>query len=75
MSVGIDFYDELEMLATSRTNCEIVFMKDGGRSIVQGVIYNLSDPGERAFLRMDSGLEILLADLLRVNGKVPSNLC
>lgn len=75
MPVGIDFYDELEMLISSRRACEIVFLKDGGRSVIHGIIADISDPGQNTFLKMDSGLEIRLADLIEVNGKGRSSLC
>ena len=73
--VNCNFYDELEALATLGKRSEIIFLADGARVTVTGVIKDLYTRDGVEYLKMDSGLVIRLDQLAQVDGKIPSNYC
>ena len=73
--VSCDFYDELEALATRKKLCEIIFINNGSTAVIQARIANLYAKEKSEYLVTDSGLEIRLDRLVKVDGKVASNYC
>jgi len=75
MAEHVDVVDELDRLVISGQRCEIIFLRDGGRSVVNGAVREIIESPSGTSIGMDSGLEINLTDLIMLNGKRPGNLC
>jgi len=73
--VSCDYYDELEALATRHKPVEIIFINNGGKSVIRAQIANLYTRDKMEYLVTDSGLEIRLDQLVQVDGKLSSNYC
>lgn len=67
IQVNIDLYHELEVLATTRKSCELIFTHHESRTFVRGRVEDVFMRDEKAFLRMDSGLEIQLDNIIQVD--------
>lgn len=75
MPVNIDLYHELEVLTTTRKSCELIFRHHESRTPVRGKIDDVFMRDEKAFLRMDSGLEIQLDSIIQLDGKMITGYC
>lgn len=73
--VNIDLYQELEVLATTRKGCELIFKHHESRTAVRGKIEDVFMRDEKAFLRMDSGLEIQLDSVIQLDAKIITRYC
>lgn len=75
-SVSCGFYDELEALAISHKQCEIVFWNEnGGKTITRDSIFNLNIREGVEYLKTGKGLKLRLDKLVQVDGKMPYNQC
>lgn len=73
--VNIDLYHELEVLADTRKSCELIFKHHESRTAVRGKIDDVFMHDEKAFLRMESGLEIQLDSVIQLDGKLITGYC
>ena len=67
-SVNTEFHDKLEALALEQKKCEIIFLNEGGKVIIQGRIEGICKREGMEFLLVQPGLEIRLDKLVEVNG-------
>jgi len=63
-----EFIEKLEELALEKKKCEIVFLDDAGRITLHDSIEGVYEREEGMVLQLQSGSEILLARLIRVDG-------
>lgn len=75
ISGNTKFYNELEALAVIRKNCELIFIQGEGRSAVRGRIEDVFVRNETEFVKMDSGLEIRIDKILRIDEKIITGNC
>lgn len=73
--VNIDLYQELEILAATGKSCELIFKHHESHTAVRGKIEDIFTRDEKAFLRMDSGLEILLDSIIQLDAKIITGYC
>ena len=73
--VSDDFHEKLEILVLERKKCEIVFIKEGSRVTIKDRIEVLYHRDNMEFMRVFSGLEIRLDQLVEVDGALTSPLC
>lgn len=73
--VNIDLYQELEVLATTRRSCELIFKHHESRTAVRGKIEDVYMRDEKAFLKMDSGLEIQLDSIIQLDAITTTGYC
>lgn len=73
--INCNFYDELEALATLSRRAEIVYKAEGAAIRIKGIIKDLYVKEKVEYLKLESGLEIRLDELVEVDGKIPSNYC
>jgi len=73
--VNIDLYHELEVLATTRKSCELIFKHHESRTAVRGKIEDVFMQDDNAFLRMDTGLEIQLDCIIQLDAKLITGYC
>lgn len=67
--ISCSLHDELEAAATLRQMCDVVYGTGGDKTETNGVIDDLYARDGVEYLRLDSGLEIRLDHLIRLNGK------
>ena len=67
--ISCSLHDELESAATLRQKCEILYQDRSDTCKVVGVIADLYARDGVEYLRLDSGLEIRLDQLVRLNDK------
>ena len=72
--VNCDFYDELESLATLKKKSDIIFTgESGGKSVIQGRIFDLYTRDHVEYMKLDNGLEIRLDEIIEIDGKRQKN--
>jgi Rho-binding antiterminator len=68
--VSCDFHDELEVLATLRQECRIVYSNAANELVeVQGLIVDVYAANKADFLKLKDGTEIRLDRIVSVNDK------
>lgn len=73
--VSDNIHEKLEILVLERKKCEIIFLKDGARVVIKDRIEVLYHRDNMEFLRVFSGLEIRLDQLIQVDGTTIFPLC
>lgn len=68
-------YDELEALSVTGRDVEVKFFLDGSIVEETGKIVDIFPRDKAEYLRLHSGTEIRLDDVLSVNGKLFSSSC
>ncbi|MBK9730893.1 MAG: GNAT family N-acetyltransferase [Chitinophagaceae bacterium] len=69
--INCNFYDELEALATSKKNIEILYRNEiGVRIISTGIIKTFFIENKAEFMQLENNLVIRLDKLISVNGKI-----
>ena len=74
-AVAPDFYEVLEKLVILKKTCDVVFRQDGSKAIITGKIVDLFEKDGARYMKMGSGLEIRLDQLLQVDRKFFPELC
>lgn len=70
-----ELIEKLEVLVWETKNCEIIFSDDGGKVIITGWIEGIYEREDFTVLKMQSGQEIRLDKLIRVDGIAVKNFC
>ncbi len=74
--INCDLYDELEILAMRRQKTEIVYSVDGEETVLQdALIKNVYSREKVEYLKLESGEEIRLDSLQKVDGKLFKGHC
>jgi Rho-binding antiterminator len=69
--ISCDFYDELEAFSILKKEVEIFYEDESGEAVsVFGKIKDLYSRDKQEYLLLDSGIEIRLDSLVRVDNKI-----
>jgi Zn-finger protein len=70
-----ELIEKLEVFVWEKKNCEIIFSDDAGRVVITGRIERIHEREDCMILKMQSGQEIRLDKLIRVNGIAVEKFC
>ena len=74
--IDCNFYDKLEAWATLKKKCQVQYRSPSGESKEgSGRIMDLYSVDKIEYLRLESGLEIRLDQIIQVNGEVLPSQC
>ena len=73
--VNCDFYDQLEAFSVLRTPCEIMYRDHERKTMAKGRIADLFVLEKVEYMKLDTGLQIRLDNIIQINGIGPSNYC
>jgi hypothetical protein len=73
--INNSFLERLEELAIEKKNCEIIFLREGGKVTIQGRVERISGEDGSQLLKLQSGLTILVDQVISVDGMQAWNRC
>jgi Rho-binding antiterminator len=74
-SISCSYYDQLEVYATKRTHCSVVYRIDEAEKTSEGIIVDVYAKDGAEYLKLNNGIIIRLDQLVSINDVPVSNVC
>jgi Rho-binding antiterminator len=74
-NISCSYYDQLEVYATKKTQCSVIYIAKDLEITSDGIIVDLFAKDGAEYLKLNNGIVIRLDQLISINGILVNNVC